>query len=106
MELDLSIKLIVIAGSVLSCGVGFIVSFRLSQIKIAELNEKNKELERNLEADLKKLEYDLLTRLKDHKDETYSNSKAIWDKIDKLGDKFDKVIQAVGEIKGLMSKGD
>lgn len=90
------------------------VTFKFLQRDVARLSVEIERLKLNIieveaksnsqiEKQIQDVTMSLNKQIDQHREEVTNNTKALWNKIERFEDKFDRLFQAVGEIKGIVS---
>ena len=110
MDLDSGIKtvhlIILLGGALVVPLISAVVTFKLMEFKVNSLTISIRESRSELMERHIAFESRISNDLKEHKFEVSDNNRAIWQKLDKLNDRFDKVFQLLGEIKSSSNKGE
>lgn len=98
----LSQVIILIIGGMLSSGVTAIVTFKIMQYKL----DRNTRDQENHRLDMKEQFESHRREIKEliaaHKTEVSENSRALWNKMEKFEDKFDRLFAHIGKIEGIL----
>ena len=100
MEFIISNILIPAVASVVS----FAASYSLVKYRLLQVERDLGAQEDKMDSKHRELREEIKAELKVHKKDISDNTLAIWNKIDKFEDKFNKILEMIGEIKGILKK--
>lgn len=98
--------IVLIVGGMLSSAVTAIVTFKIMQYKVDRIAKDQADHKLELEDKLKRHESDMKSQFANYKQEVSENNKAIWNKMEKFEDKFDRLFQSIGKIEGILTAKD